>query len=206
MISTFPLWTFHLYVATFQQHLHMENIISLSWFDIPELVVPIRISLIEGCCKQGSYWTKGSSWLSWSHHKVLRSPPWLGWPLWDICVTNDYGYVPLIVSSSRSFPHSWPITEFVTRLTWRVPLVKPELPTLPEHTSSPLVFSEVRVTRSLVLCVYFVVRCLSFCIFSFGHCVSCSSSIYGFWLPLLFLQTLLIIHKTNINIFLSIAD
>jgi hypothetical protein len=23
--------------------------------DIPELVVPIRISLIEGCCKQGSY-------------------------------------------------------------------------------------------------------------------------------------------------------
>jgi hypothetical protein len=28
---------------------------------IPELVVPIRISLIEGCCKQGSYWTKGSS-------------------------------------------------------------------------------------------------------------------------------------------------
>ena len=24
--------------------------ISLSWYDIPELVVPIRISLIEGCC------------------------------------------------------------------------------------------------------------------------------------------------------------
>jgi hypothetical protein len=23
--------------------------------DIPELVVPIRISFIEGCCKQGSY-------------------------------------------------------------------------------------------------------------------------------------------------------
>jgi len=29
-------------------------------------VVPIRISLIEGCC--WSYWTKGSLWLSWSHH------------------------------------------------------------------------------------------------------------------------------------------
>jgi hypothetical protein len=26
MISIFPLWTFHLYVATFQQHLHMEYI------------------------------------------------------------------------------------------------------------------------------------------------------------------------------------
>ena len=37
-----------------------------------------------------------------------------------------------------------------------MPLVEQELPTLPEHLSSPLVFSEVRVTRSLVLCVCFV--------------------------------------------------
>ena len=43
----FPI--FHLYVATFQQHLYMEYI-SLSRYDIPELVVPVRISLIEGCC------------------------------------------------------------------------------------------------------------------------------------------------------------
>jgi len=65
----FPLWTFHSYVATFQQHLHMWYMyISLSWYDIPELVVPIRISLIEGCCYHGSYWTKGSSYLSWCHH------------------------------------------------------------------------------------------------------------------------------------------
>ena len=41
--------------------------VSLSWSDIPELVVPVRISLIEGCCLQGIYWTKGSYWLSWSH-------------------------------------------------------------------------------------------------------------------------------------------
>ena len=40
-------------------------------------------------------------------------------------------------------------------------------------------FSGVRVTRSLVLYVCFVERCLSFCTFSFGHCVVCSSSIYG---------------------------
>jgi hypothetical protein len=32
---------------------------------------------------------------------------------------------------------------------------------------------------------------LSFCTFSFGHCVVCSSSIHGFWLPLWYLQTLL---------------
>ena len=45
------------------------------------------------------------------------------------------------------------------------------------------VISGARVTRSLVLYVCFVDRCLSFCIF-FGHCVVCSSSIYGLWLPL----------------------
>ena len=31
------------------------------------------------------------------------------------------------------------------------------------------VFSGVRVSRSLVYCVCFVDRCLSFCPFSFGH-------------------------------------
>ena len=35
----------------------------------------------------------------------------------------------------------------------------------PQHLSSPLIFSGVRVTRVLVLCVCFVDRCLSFCIF-----------------------------------------
>jgi len=30
-------------------------------------------------------------------------------------------------------------------------------------------------TRSLILCVDFVDRCLSCCPFSFGHCVVCSS-------------------------------
>ena len=48
------------------------------------------------------------------------------------------------------------------------------------------------VTQSLGLCVCFVDRCLSCCPFSFGHCVFCSSSIYGFWLPLWYLQTFLL--------------
>jgi hypothetical protein len=47
-----------------------------------------------------------------------------------------------------------------------------------------------RVTACL--CVCFVDRCLSLCTFSFVHCVVCSSSIYGFWLPLWYLQTLLL--------------
>ena len=87
-------------------------------------------------------------------------------------------------------PHSRLITGFVTRLTWRVPLVEQELLTLPEHMSSPQVFSGVRVTRSLVFYVCFVDCRLSFCTFSFDHCVVCSS-IYGFWLLLWYLQTLL---------------
>ena len=74
--------------------------------------------------------------------------------LWNIGVTNGHRYVPL-VNISRSFPHSWLITGLVTRLTRQVPLVEQELLTLPEHLSSPPIFSGVRVTRSLVLCVMF---------------------------------------------------
>jgi len=84
------------------------------------------------------------------------------------------------------------LSSFVTRLTRRVSLVEQELPIHPEHLSSSPVFSGVRVTRSLVLYVCFVDRCLSFCTFSFIHCV-CSFSIYGLWLPLWYLQTLLVL-------------
>jgi hypothetical protein len=92
-------------------------------------------------------------------------------------------------NTSRPVPHSWLITGFVTRLTWWVSLVEQELLTLPEHLSTPPIFSGVRVTRSLVLYICFVDRCLSFCTFSFGHCVVCSSLIYGFWLPLWYLHS-----------------
>jgi hypothetical protein len=56
-----------------------------------------------------------------------------------------------------------------------VKTVEQELLILPEHLHLPSGFSGVRVTRSLVLCVCFVDRCLSF---FFGHYVVCSSSIY----------------------------
>jgi hypothetical protein len=49
-------------------------------------------------------------------------------------------------------------------------------------------------------------RCLSFCTFSFGHCFVCSSPIYGFWLHLWYLQTLLNIkrkkYKDNVILFI----
>jgi hypothetical protein len=84
-------------------------------------------------------------------------------------------------------------------LTRRVSLVEQDLHTLPEHPSSPPVFSGVRVTRSLVLCECFVDRCLPFCTFYLGRCVVCCSSIYGFWLPIWYLQTLLILPLARIT-------
>ena len=105
---------------------------------------------------------------------------------------------PRIWSTRKHFPvlSSFMITGVVTRLTRRVPPVEQELLTLPEHLSPPPVFSGVRVTRSLVLCVCLEDCCLSFCIFSLGHYVVCSSSIYGFWLPLWYLQA----HPASVSL------
>jgi hypothetical protein len=94
-----------------------------------------------------------------------------------------------VLSVLRYTDSDYPFGIFKLFLTLPVPLVKQELFTLPEHMSSTPVFSGVHITRSLVVCVCFVYRCLSFCTFSFGHCVVCSSSIYGFWLPLWYLQS-----------------
>ena len=76
---------------------------------------------------------------------VIFSVPSYTWHLWNICVTNDHGYVPLAANTSLSVPHSWLITGCVTRLTRRC------------HS----------VTWTVV----------------------CSSSLYGFWLPLCHLQS-----------------
>ena len=37
----------------------------------------------------------------------------IGWPLWNIFITNDHWYVPLVENTSRSFPHAWCITWFL---------------------------------------------------------------------------------------------
>ena len=98
------------------------------------------------------------------------------------------------------------ITGFVTRLTRRVPVVEQVLLTLPEHLSSPPVFSGVSATRSLVLYVCFVDRCLSFC--TFWPLLMCclfffDIVIYGFWLPLWYLQTLIMLNLGNGCLYLA---
>ena len=120
--------------------------LSLSSYDIPELVVPIRILYISQLIRYprvcGFYQDFLDTGLLLARKllnhvmlfissNVLRSPPWLGWLIWNIFVTNDHGYIPLVVSISRSFPNSWHITVFVTRLTRRVSLVEQDQLTLP---------------------------------------------------------------------------
>jgi hypothetical protein len=95
----------------------------------------------------------------------------------------------IVVSTSRSFPHSWLISWFVTRVTRRVSLVEQEILTLPEHLRSSVVwwgscysiFSLMRNALSIVVVGPY----------TFGHCVVCPSSIYGFLLPFWYLQTFL---------------
>jgi predicted nucleic acid-binding Zn ribbon protein len=50
---------------------------------------------------------------------------------------------------------------------------------------------------------FFDIRILITPVVSFGHCVVCSSSIYGFWLPLWYLQTLLTILRRFLYIYVK---
>jgi hypothetical protein len=110
---------------------------------------------------------------------------------------HDSGYVILVV---YSFPHSWPITGFVTRLTQRMSLVEQELFALPWNLKSPPVLSEVSVTRSLVLCIMFY-RSLFFLLFFFLWPIHFLSffSIYRFWLFLWYHRPLLTVNYTPVN-------
>ena len=84
---------------------------------------------------------------------------------YGISVTNDHGYVPLVVNTSRSFPH-YDITGFATRpinMTGATSETGTAYPSgEPEITPG---FSGVPATRSLVLCLCLVDRCFSFCLF-----------------------------------------
>ena len=111
--------------------------------------------------------------VAWNTDRYQREP---NSQFFVVICTDITGYIYIQIQNDQDYLFTW----FVFRVTRRVPLVKQELHTLPKHMGSPPVFSGVRVTRSLVLYVCFVDRCLSFCTFSFGHCVVCSSSIYRF--------------------------
>ena len=139
--------------------------ISLSWYDIPELVVPIRISLTEGCCLTRKLLNQG--FLLVTLKSSLRK-----FYSHDHNLVDRYG-----ISVSQ-------MTKDMLHLSQTLP------GSFPEHLSSPQVLCGVCVTWwwSLVLCVCFGDHCLSFCTFSFGHCVvCCTDSDYPFGIFKLFL-------------------
>ena len=107
---------------------------------------------------------------------------------------HKWSWICSTCSTPWSFPLSWLITGFVYRLTRRVPLVEHELLILPGHLRSPPVFSEVRVAQSLILCVCFVDRCLSFCPV-LSVLLWFTDSDYPFGIFNLFLQQLLINNR-----------
>jgi hypothetical protein len=124
---------------------------------------------------------QGDIWLSWSHYFESFTMTWL-----TVMEYLCHKWSRICSSCRKHFPVLSSLMTYhqiYIYINTTVPLVEQELNTFPEHLSSPLVFSGVRVNRSLVLCVCFVDRFLSFYPFLFGHCVVCSS-IYGFWFPL----------------------
>ena len=52
-------------------------------------------------------------------------------------------------------------------------------------------------TRDNSMCMFCRLLFVPLYFFVFGHCVVCSSSIYGFWLPFCYLQTLLPTKKSH---------
>jgi hypothetical protein len=60
------------------------------------------------------------------------------------------------------------------------PHVEQELNTVPEHLSTPPIFSWFRAARSLVFCLMIWRSLIVLLSFSLGHCIVCPS-IYCFW-------------------------
>ena len=67
------------------------------FFGETKIIIPYSFFV----CKTVGWWTLVLT------SKGLRSQPRPGWPLWNIGVTNDYGYAPQVVSTFRFFPRSW---------------------------------------------------------------------------------------------------
>ena len=95
----------------------------------------------------------------------------------EISVSHTTTCVPLVVSTSWSFPHSRLVTGFVIRVSRRMPLVEQKLPTIPEYLCLPLVHSGFRVARSLffwelfcrsLFILFFVIMLSVLCLTGFG--------------------------------------
>ena len=108
--------------------------------------------------------------------------------------TNDHRYILFLVITIRTFPHSWHINRYVTRLTRLVATSgtgTDYLSRVPEFTHK---WSSCCSTFSFLCSILkIIVRS-----FVFRHCIVYPSSIYILWLPIWYLQTFYAFHYTNV--------
>ena len=101
--------------------------------------------------------------------KALQSPTWL--------TDTEYlclkWYAPFVIITIRSFYHEWPIPGFDAIVVQQMQHAKQEMLPFQSTRVQPVIFSEVRVTRSLVHCIFIC---------------ACPSSICSLLLPLWYLQ------------------
>jgi hypothetical protein len=170
------LSTFHIYsnIPAAQEYMYIlymymyaEIVWFLSWYDIPELAFPI----IEGCCYQRRYWTKGS--LCSGEVLTLKALRlrWSSWHYWQLiviayilhpCVANYHAHMPFI-AINLSLPcllmtYYWICLPFIQT---------------PEFTPSFYWGFYCSIFSFLCTCT---TQCFvdhwSFCSFSLGHSVS----------------------------------
>jgi hypothetical protein len=115
------------------------------------------------------------------------------WPLCCLFLFDIRIMIAPLVSSSSSYSYVcfvdrclsfWRLSHTRVSYVWRLPHKRVSHVWRLPHSF------HIKVNLPSYSYVCFVDRCLSFCTFPFGHCVVCSSSIYGFWLPLWYLQAL----------------
>ena len=101
-------------------------------------------------------------------------------------ITQTY-IINIFLIMTKLFPHSWLYHWFVTRVTRQVSLYGAGTAYPSLSTCFHRLFSVMFVSLSLsfsMLC--FEYHCLSLCLFSFAHCIVCTSTIDSFWLHLWF--------------------
>ena len=160
--------------------------ISLSWSDIPELVVSFRISWQRVAANRETIEPKVPTLIKLKsllrriygqHHDLI----------------NRYGISGIDkFHLSQTLPSSFPIHHQVCNYSNTTGATSGEGTAYPSGaTEFTPVFSGVLVTRSLVFYVLFLRLFFVLFVLFLSHCIVCPS-IYGFWLPLWYLQTLLI--------------
>jgi hypothetical protein len=163
MISLFPLWTFRLNVATFQQYLHNYGIY-ISQYDIPELVVPIWIFFDYGLLLNKEAIIPSYQKNYDRRHDFVN----LYGTCMYICAKADSGNVSFVVVIILPvFPlSSVTMTGFWTIITRRLSLVEQEI----------LQFRNNWVHDGFYwgpCCSMFSFLCSILCPFFFGSCIVC---------------------------------